>query len=280
MSRAFIVCLLVFNALQSRGQWLHIAGTLQDSLSIPVAYAAIGIPGTTHGTVSNQDGAYTLIVPETMAKEAMVISCLGYLPVTTTVAQLASSPRVLMKISSLTLQEVTIKPGKKVRKVLGTERFKSGMTTNLSIGKFPSQNLGAALGKKFYPGSGVFYPDTFRFYLAYTTYDTTILRVMVYDVKGGKPGSPLMPADCVVSLIGKQKGWITVDLTPYKLALDKNFIVAVEWIGASAKGTHLGIPIKMPWPGSEHFYRYGSQNNWKRFFSMTTPMNLSGIQVR
>ncbi len=278
--KLYLVSMGILIPMFLEAQSIAIRGTIVDEQNQGIPYAAIGIPGSTIGTVTNSDGNYELWLEEKETEELLKISSLGYEAITIKASALKNNPILPLKAQVTTLNPVVVKAGKRVKKNLGTERMKSSMSTNLAIGKYPSQNLGAAMGKKFFPGAGTFYPDTFSFYLAYTTYDTTVLKVMIYDVERGKPGKPLLHANCLVTLYGKQKGWIHVDLTSYHLALEDNFIVAVEWVGASAKGTHLGLPIKLPWPGSEHFYRYGSQNKWKRFIGMTTPMVIKGISVK
>jgi len=47
-------------------------------------------------------------------------------------------------------------------------------------------------------------------------------------------------------------------------------VVAIEWIGGSEQGTVLSLPITFPSFGAVHFYKFGSQNNWKIFSNMSS----------
>jgi hypothetical protein len=47
----------------------------------------------------------------------------------------------------------------------------------------------------------------------------------------------------------------------------------LEWIYHSEKGGTLSLPMNIPAMGT-HFYKYGSQNQWKRFLGMSTAMYL------
>ena len=58
------------------------------------------------------------------------------------------------------------------------------------------------------------------------------------------------------------------------MCIRDSVIVAVEWIEHSKKGKILRLPITMPAIGT-HFYKYGSQDKWKRFRGMSTAMVLT-----
>lgn len=264
--------------LLSQDQTSRISGQILDENQNPIPYVSIGIPGSSVGTVSDEKGFYELHIDANRFKDSVLFSSLGYQKVMLTGQSLQRSANVMMHTATSTLPEVLVRPGKLKRIKLGTESSRSTMTTNLAISNKPSMNLGAAIGKKFHPGSRFFYPDTFSFYLQYNNFDTVVFRIQIYEVSWGKPDKAILNQDVLLTITGKRKGWQQVDLSPYHLSIKHNFIVAVEWVGQSIKGSFLGIPIKMPLPGAEHYYRYGSQNHWKRFVAMTTPMNIKGFQ--
>ncbi len=264
--------------IQAKDQQAMITGQTVDQEMQPIPYVSIGLPGSSIGTVSNEEGQFILDASELKPNDSILFSCLGYTPVWKTQKALSPGARIRLISQSTSLPEVVVRPGKLRAKSLGMTKSNAFMTTNLAISKKPSMNLGASIGKKFFPGSKPFYLDSFAFYLQYNTFDTVVFRVQVYEAEWGKPGKTLLPQGKVFSLVGVKKGWVKVDLSSYQLALEDNFIVAVEWVGQSVKGNYLGLPIKMPVPGSEHFYRYGSQNKWKRFVSMSTSMYVTGKQ--
>jgi RIO-like serine/threonine protein kinase len=95
----------------------------------------------------------------------------------------------------------------------------------------------------------------------------------VYSIKHGKPNQNLLHENIYLDIKDRKKGWIGIDLSPYNILVSENIIVSLEWISKSAKGKSLTLPIVMP-TLSAHFYKYGSQNKWKRFNSMSTYMEL------
>ena len=64
-----------------------------------------------------------------------------------------------------------------------------------------------------------------------------------------------------------------VDLKTQNIRLEEDVIVCLEWIYHAGKGSSLSLPMNMPATGT-HFYKYGSQDKWKRFRGMSTAMYL------
>jgi len=158
-------------------------------------------------------------------------------------------------------------------KVIGHQKTKTSRMTNFSISKKPNQNLGAAIGRRFNIKK-TSQLSAFKFYVGANNFDTIRFRVNIYTIKNGRPNQLLNQADIITTLIDHKKGWATVDLSDYPLFIKDDIIVAVEWIEHSKKGRFLQLPLTMPAFGT-HFYKYGSQDKWKRFRGMSTAMVLT-----
>ncbi|MCC7505604.1 MAG: hypothetical protein IT259_09890, partial [Saprospiraceae bacterium] len=136
-----------------------------------------------------------------------------------------------------------------------------------------NQNLGSELGRRFKIRKAS-QLEKFSFYIADNNFDTARFRINIYDLKRGEPGDNLLTDNIIVTVVGKSKGWVAVDLAPYDLRLDEPIAIGVEWIYGSRGGTVLSLPIGMPVAGSKHFYKYGSRNKWKSFALMSAAMAL------
>ncbi|MEM1124782.1 MAG: carboxypeptidase-like regulatory domain-containing protein, partial [Bacteroidota bacterium] len=148
------------------------------------------------------------------------------------------------------------------------------MNTNFAISQKPGQNLGAAIGRRFNLGKGLHQLAAFRFFVTANNFDTARFRINVFDIKKGRPNTLLHNSPIIITLGEQQRGWIEVDLVAHQLFVETDVIVAVEWIEHSQKGNALGLPLTIPTLGT-HFYKYGSQNRWKRFRGMSTAMELT-----
>jgi len=107
-----------------------------------------------------------------------------------------------------------------------------------------------------------------------SNFDTVQFRINVYSLKKGEIGDNLLKDNIIVTLVGKKKGWVEVDLLPYDVRVDQSVVVSAEWVNASKRGNYLALPIGMPRPGNKHFYKFGSQNRWKIFNMMSAAMLL------
>ena len=95
-------------------------GVLTDSTTgAAVEFANIGIIGKGIGTVSNERGQYSFIVPDSLSAEFVKISMLGYKAKTFLLKDLQKHPEVRLSQSSTLLNEVSVSVKRINVKVLG-----------------------------------------------------------------------------------------------------------------------------------------------------------------
>ncbi|MBT9393056.1 erythromycin esterase family protein [Hymenobacter sp. NST-14] len=90
----------------------QLPGTVHDAQTgAPVSFASLGLRGTTLGTVSNLNGAFTLFVPAAHARDTLQVSCIGYASVRVPLARLAAGEllRVRLVPQAHLLGEVVVK---------------------------------------------------------------------------------------------------------------------------------------------------------------------------
>ena len=81
-----------------------VSGTVVDETSFPVPGAAITIPGTNTGTVSDLDGNFSLSVPA--GTKTVTVSCIGYKDV---VVEVSGSPlRIVLETDFLMLEQTVV----------------------------------------------------------------------------------------------------------------------------------------------------------------------------
>ncbi|MEM1121249.1 MAG: carboxypeptidase-like regulatory domain-containing protein [Bacteroidota bacterium] len=257
---------------------LVLEGTVIDEANkVTLAYVNIGVVGTKLGTIANQNGAFQLYFEAGMDEEQIVrFSHLGYEAKDFTVAslRLLNGQAIRLKKIGITLATVEVRPTLSATKIIGHEKINTSRVTNFSIAKKPNQNLGAAIGRRFNIGNKASQLAAFSFYIGGNDFDTTRFRVNIYNIKNGRPHQLLNRANIVTTVVDQRRGWVRVDLTSQQIFVKKDVVVAIEWIEHSQKGRILKLPITMPSFGT-HFYKYGSQDKWKRFRGMSTAMTLT-----
>ena len=257
---------------------LVIMGTVLDQKeATTLAYVNIGIVGTSLGTISTANGTFELYLKANTNEENIVrFSYLGYESKDYTIAslRLLNGQAIKLNKTGITLKTVEVRPDLLQAKVIGHKKTKTSRATNFSISKKPNQNLGAAIGRRFNIGKKTSQLTEFKFYVGGNNFDTIRFRVNIYNIKNGRPNELLNQQAIMSTLIKHQKGWATVDLSTYQLFVEEDVVVALEWIEHSQKGHVLQLPITMP-AFATHFYKYGSQDKWKRFRGMSTAMVLT-----
>ncbi len=253
-----------------------IKGKVLNENATTLAYANIGIIGTRLGTISNANGAFELYFNETINEEQVVrFSYLGYETKDYTIAslRLLNGQAIQLNKTGITLKTVEVRPDLLTAKVIGHQKTNTSRMTNFSISKKPNQNLGAAIGRRF----NIKQPSQlaeFKFYVGGNNFDTIRFRLNIYDIQNGRPHQLLNQTDIITTLIDHKKGWASINLSDYPLFVKEDVIIALEWIEHSQKGRFLQLPITMP-AFATHFYKYGSQDKWKRFRGMSTAMVLT-----
>lgn len=233
-------------------------------------FVAVGIPGSSIGTMTDEQGMAQLF-SET-AINLVRASCIGYKSLEFRPFKFPDTVEVTMKEVRYELPVATIKVKKLKHVTFGLDKERTRLYTNFAIQGKPRQNLGAAMGKIIDFGKESHCLDRFRVFLATCTFDTIWLRLNIYEAEEHEPGAPLIQEGILIPVVGVRSGWVNVSLANRRLFVSGAVFFSLEWVGYSGKTGFLSVPLSMPRPFSNHYYRYGSQNNWKRHRLMSTSM--------
>lgn len=263
-----LLLLLTWSKLgaQPKYWWVKV----NDQLKNPLEFVAVGVPGTSIGTMTNDNGVACLISDSRIRN--LRVSCLGYLTVDTNINDLMDTVNITLKATSYLLPEPTISSGKLTRVRFGLEKERTRLYTNFAIQGKPRQNLGSAMGKIIDFGKSPHLIEAFSIYLASCTFDTAWLRLSIYEADGHEPGEPLLSKGILIPVVNHNEGWLKVQIKALQLIVKGEVFFCLEWVGYSGKVGYLSVPLSMPRPFANHYYRYGSQNNWKRHRLMSTSM--------
>ncbi|MEO1516312.1 MAG: CPBP family glutamic-type intramembrane protease [Bacteroidota bacterium] len=271
---ATLLC-LGFHAYGQDKDIQKIEGTVATKSGEPLAYANIGIVGTSTGTVATENGQFTLYLPgDIQPTDTLRCSMIGYGDASILVTDLSSPLNISLPESVVELEEILVKPRFSKRKQLGIAKLKGKRNVNFSISKRERQNLGAEIGRKFKPKK-MCRIEKVRFYIRSNNFSQVKFRLLLYNTQKGRPHKYLSEEDIIVTIEDQGKGWIETDISQYNIITDETFVCALQWIDASKDGNILAMPIRFPLAGSTHFYKYGSQAKWLRFFGMSSLMNVS-----
>lgn len=266
-----------------------INGTIADLQTKQVLpFVNIGIVGRDVGTVSDENGHFALSVPNIASTDTLRLSMVGY---TTQIWVLAdflqkheAQSTIYLTPANVELATVTIRPHYLKTRILGSETENKAFTAGFKI-----NDLGSELGVLIKTKKTPTFVRRFNCFVAHNSYDTLFFRVNIYDTQNGKPTHNLLSQNVFVEKVGFKSGWISIDLSPYTIEVQNDFVVSLEWVkdldpnvpkdistreaqrkmrrgeGLSFSVTPLGAPI---------LYRKASQGTWEKLIAPSIGFNV------
>jgi len=275
----YLIFIFLLSFEYATSQEIVIRGNVTDSLNNPIKYSSIGILNKSIGTVSNEKGKFTLTINETMEQDTIRISCLGYKSKDLLIKEVFNKSNLLnVQLESFIyeLEEVTISSQKTKIYKIGKLKTKTKIRVIFSMPNVKNKNLGTEIGKKFKLGKKkVSALREFKFFIKENDYDNVKFRINIYSIKDNRPNKKINTENILVEVGENYSDWVITDLTSYDINVKENIIITVEWIEHSEKGNKLNLPIIIPSLGSTHYYKFGSQNSWKKYGSISSSMHLT-----
>jgi len=242
-----IVILLLLFAFNSFGQ-NRVQCQLVDLYSDQgIPYVNVGVIGKGLGTVSDKSGSFTLNIPASMNQDSILISMIGYKRQIYLVSEfrkiIASDPVLRMEIENTHLDEVVITNRRLKSKVLGN----TTQAKNIVAG-FVSNELGSEIGVPISIKRSPTFIDNFSASIVSNKYGVIKFRLNIYKLVDGFPGKSLLYENIIIETEIEQ-GVLFVDLSPYNIVVEDDFVIALEWIenlgidGLFFSATFFGDPI-------------------------------------
>ncbi|MFI5139211.1 MAG: carboxypeptidase-like regulatory domain-containing protein [Sphingobacteriales bacterium] len=242
----------------------RLKGIVIDSESNkPVPFVSIGIISKADGTVSNVNGAFEISLDAAITDgDTLRFSSIGYRTKDFLVGELRKKySNALLDVSLARavneLKQVVIKAKHAEVKILGYQ------TTSKLLGLgFGANSIGSQGGVRLtvkHPNTNL---ESLSFFIIQNSFESLTFRVNVYEMVDGKPGNNILNDNIIFKIGDKQSGKITVDLSCYNIYVNKDVLIALEWIGAkpATAGT---LDVAAVVFGSTYF-RQASQYFWMK----------------
>jgi len=275
----YLIFIFLFYFGFATSQEIVIKGIVTDSINNPIEYSSIGVLNKSIGTVSNENGRFTLTINKTMEQDTLRISCIGYESKDILIKEVCNKSDLLniqLKSFINELEEVIVSSQKAKIYKIGKLKTKTKNRVIFSMQNVKNKNLGTEIGKKFKLGEKkVSTLREFKFYIKENDYDYVKFRINIYSIKDNRPNKKINTKNILVEVGKNYSDWVITDLTSYDINVKENIIITVEWIDHSEKGDKLNLPMIIPSLGSTHYYKFGSQNSWKKYGSLSTSMYLT-----
>ncbi len=269
ISISILCCLFNFSLF---GQ-ITVSGIIKDAKtkeSIP--YVNIGIMNKKKGTVSNENGGFTLEIPSELIKDTIKISSIGYeskiFISKDFITKLKENQVVELSEKATALNEVTVTNKKLKEKVLGN-KTKSKMMR----GGFRNAELGNELGIKIKVKKNPTHIKKFHANITSNTGEKMKFRLNLYDIKNGLPNKRITNENIIFN-IDAQEGAFTLNLSDYDIVVEDDFFLTVELI-KNEENKESEVFFSAGLLGNATISRLTSQAEWEKLGSIGIGFNVT-----
>lgn len=255
MAIFILLCIVTTNLLAQ----IYSGIIVDDKDRQPIAYANIGIPGKNVGTVSNENGFFSIEAKE--LSDTLKISFIGYDSSINTFKNLQTVDTIYLIKSIIGLEEVVIKPQNLKTKTFGVNAKSSA----ISAGFFNNSMLGSEIGVLMKNKHKAYLK---KLHLNFTsTFDTLFCRINVYKQTAKGQFENILNESIYYEIPTKEITQPhTIDLVPFNIGVEGKFLVSLEFIKDLGEGNFLFNAALF----NKTYAREASQSKWE-----TIPIGVS-----
>lgn len=258
-----ILCYLI--SLSAFGQ-TTVSGIIENAeTKEPILYVNIGILNKNKGTVSNENGEFTLEIPTEFISDTIKVSSIGYesktFIVVDFISKLKESRSIKLSEKVIELNKVVVSTKKLKEKILGN-KTKSRMMR----GGFRNAELGNELGIKIKIKKSPTYITKLHANVTSNTSEKLKFRLNFYDIEKGLPNEKLINQNIIFSIDTKEGGF-TLDLSEYDIVVEEDFFLTVELI-ENERNKESEVFFSAGLLGNATVTRLTSQAEWEKLGSV------------
>jgi len=201
----------------------------------PIAYVNIGVINTTVGTISNEDGSFSLQIPDRHKTDTLLFSAIGFERKNISIQSLLAAELVIPLEEQVTqLKEITVASVKEKNKhfELGNGNYRGGTLETDTT--YAGACMALLIENKNPYDKDISFPiylEAARIRIYRNNLPSFKLRIRVYSVDSltQQPDKDLLHKSVVAESTMKN-GWLEFDLSTYKFIVNGPFFIAFERI--------------------------------------------------
>lgn len=240
---------------------MNFSGNITDSKNRkPLAYVNIGIKKKNMGTVSLENGTFSLNIPGENSNDTLTFSLVGYHELSVPVNKLVtgSSQNIQLNEKTIELNEVKVSAEKLVEKKYGIKKRSSLL--HFTDGMFAKDDI-FEIGQLIHFGNNSAQVISANLYINASRADSASFRINFYRYEDDRPSKRIIEKN-IIQRHSIKEGWLSFDLTQYSIMLKGDFIVSIEFIPETKKDlSPILYEVKLGGT-SRSFYRKNSLGNW------------------
>lgn len=254
----FILIVTICTILQAQ---IKLKGTVKDSNNLAIPYCSIGIKNSQVGAITDENGNFSIEIPENLSKSHLIFDASGYDEISKSIEEIQQNSIVILNEKSISLSEVTLKTEKMKEKIIGQKTRPMLTFSKMFDENVPTIEQGNIF--EIYPNTKL---NAFNFHIIPSSkYEEITLKVNIYAVKNGLPTESLLDENIIYKTT--TTGWQKIDLTPYKFRFKnvKQIAVTVQLVDyKNLENQDFVFGISAKKSTAKHLlYRHQSQGNWE-----------------
>jgi hypothetical protein len=247
-----ILLALAFNSLLAQ---TYSGVIVNKKTKQPVPFVNIGLVGKNIGTVSDENGKFTLNIDETHDTDTLKASCIGFNSYAVRFGDFKKTSNHTIPIEERVTQlpELVVVPKNFALKTLGVTTKSTGVSAG-----YMNNELGKELGILMKIKKTAIL-EKVKLNFAACTYDSIFYRLNIYRFDSKKEFENVLQKPIYITLSKKQTlETVVVDLKPYNLVMEGDFLVSLEHVKDLGEGKlHFCAKI-----GTRSYFRSTSQAKW------------------
>ena len=207
---------------------LKISGIVEQSDGSIVSYANIGIRNKNVGTVSNEKGEFTILIPQNFLNDTLSFSCVGFEELNLKIKNIIQNKLNIFQLTqkNIELKEVIVLSKQLKTVKIGVKSY-SPFITSPSINTKNQDIYEFAQFININDKPSLIISTIIMLFTKQA--DTATFRINFYNIKDGLPFKKIFEKN-IIERSPVSKGWITIDLSKYNIKFHNNFFIGFEFL--------------------------------------------------
>lgn len=231
--------------------------TIDQATMEPIPFVNVGILHQQMGTVSDENGHFSLSLAGLDPTDTLKISSIGYETLVYTIAEardFIEKKAYSLAPKEVMLDEVVIVPKDYKLRTVGNDN-----TPDFMQAGFTENKLGYELGVKMKSRKPAFIEEIY-IEIASCTYDTIFYRLNIYEMVDGVPGRNILRQPIYLTYTQDEvQELLTVNIKEQYIRVDGPFIVSLELVKDLGEGK---LMLKTGVMNNKTWHRETSQAEW------------------
>lgn len=213
-------------------------GSICDQASKQILpYATIRIADRGIGTISNDEGKFSLEIPSGAQSDSLTVNYMGYYQKVIKISILEKDDTICLTKKIIHLKPVIVKAG--TEEIQGKK--KEGFVTLVLRRKNRKESLSGAEFGMLLRNKNRIKINKIRFYLAQNGYDTLKIRVNVYRTNHTRIQDRLNITHNYLTITNGKTGWFTFNVNNNYVVINGDYIVTLELVKVIPKTGALAL---------------------------------------